>query len=592
MVYDGECGFCQYWVDYWDRMTQGRVVYEPYQTAAARYPAISVDAFKKAVQYITPDGRYASGAEASFLVLSHAPGKEHWLALYRRFPAYARMAERAYEFVSRRRSLFFTISKILWGRELRPPRYEMVSWLFLRLFGLIALCAFVSFGVQAMGLIGSGGITPLHDFVTMATEQIGAARWTLIPMVFWWNDSDMAIKAVCWAGATFSLLLTLGALPRLSLFMIYALYLSLVYAGQTFMTYQWDIFLVETAFAALLMAFVTASGIWILRWLMFRFMFLSGCVKLLSGDPNWWNLHALEHHFLTQPLPTSLAWYMAQMPAGLLHFLCGIVFVVELLLPFLIFAPRRLRFVAAAGFMGLEMGIFLTGNYNWFNLQTMLLCLPLLDDQLLERLPPRKLLSFVSAHAPVMPPRLLTRRVVLAVSVLIVFCSLVQTMARFGVRPPAPFIAINRMVGPLQIVNTYGLFAVMTTERNEIVIEGSNDGENWKEYEFKYKPGDLARRPPWNIPHQPRLDWQMWFAALDNPRRLPWFPRFLGRLLENAPEVTALLAKNPFPDHPPRFVRAQFYDYTFPTPSGHAKGLWWDRHYLRLWFPAAQLRSE
>src|SRR5262249_17410175 len=154
----------------------------------------------------------------------------------------------------------------------------------------------------------------------------------------------------------------LGALPRLSLFMIYTLYLSLVYAGQTFMTFQWDIFVVETAFAALLMALVTVPGLWILRWLIFRFMFLSGCVKLLGGDPNWWNLHALEFHFLTQPLPTPLAWYAAQMPSGVLSVLCGIVFVVELAFPFLIFAPRRLRFAAAAGFMGLEIGIFLTGN--------------------------------------------------------------------------------------------------------------------------------------------------------------------------------------------------------------------------------------
>jgi len=592
LVYDGDCGFCKYWVNYWDRMTQGRVAYEPFQTAAARYPAIPEDAFKKAVQYITPDGHYASAAEASFLVLSHAPGKGHWLALYRRFPLYAWFSERVYEFVSRRRGLFYAISKFLWGPDLRPPRHEMMSWLFLRLFGLIALSAFMSFGVQAMGLIGSGGITPLHDFVSAVTEQIGGARWLLAPMVFWWNDSDAAIQAVCWAGAAFSVLLTLGALPRLSLFMIYALYLSLVYGGQTFMTYQWDIFIVETAFAALLLAFVTTPGLWILRWLLFRFMFLSGCVKLLSMDPNWWNLHALEYHFLTQPLPTPLAWYAAQMPPGALHVLCGVVFVVEMLLPFLIFAPRRLRFAAAVGFMGLEIAIFLTGNYNWFNLQTMLLCLPLLDDQALESLMPRKFFAFVSAHAPVRQPNIYTRRIVLGISVLIIFCSLVQTSMRFGERPPGAFMAINHMVGPLQIANTYGLFAVMTTARNEIVVEGSDDGQNWKEYEFKYKPGDLTRRPPWNIPHQPRLDWQMWFAALEDPRDLPWFRQFLRRLLKNAPAVTALLAKNPFPDHPPRFVRAQFYDYTFATPAEHAKGIWWDRQYLKVWFPIAQLRHD
>src|SRR4030095_14177359 len=129
--------------------------------------------------------------------------------------------------------------------------------------------------------------------------------------------------------------------------------------------------------------------------------------------------------------------------------------------------------------------------------------------------------------------------------------------------PPSAAQAVDSLIQPLHIVSSYGLFAVMTTKRNEIVVEGSEDGVEWREYEFKYKPGDVARRPPWNIPHQPRLDWQMWFAALDDPRRLPWLSNFLERLLENEPTVTALLAKNPFPDKPPVYMRAEFYEYTY-----------------------------
>jgi len=161
--------------------------------------------------------------------------------------------------------------------------------------------------------------------------------------------------------------------------------------------------------------------------------------------------------------------------------------------------------------------------------------------------------------------------VVRTLVVLIVFCSLVQMDLRFGGRPPAAIRAVAALIEPLHIVSAYGLFAVMTTERNEIVIEGSSDGVEWREYEFHYKPGDLARRPPWNIPHQPRLDWQMWFAALDDPRRLRWFWFFLRRLLENDPAVTALLRKNPFPDRPPVYVRAQFYEYTFSNPQEKAR---------------------
>ena len=198
--------------------------------------------------------------------------------------------------------------------------------------------------MQAQGLIGSHGILPLAEWSTRSPADLGAERFFLMPMVFWRNASDFAIQAVCWAGAGLSLLLVLNLLPRLSLLLLYVLYLSLFYAGQAFMTFQWDTFLLETGFLALLLSFATTPGIWLLRWLLFRFMFMSGVVKLLSGDPNWWNLSALSYHFLTQPLPTPLAWYAAQLPAGVLKFATGGTFFVELVLPFLIFCPRRLRF--------------------------------------------------------------------------------------------------------------------------------------------------------------------------------------------------------------------------------------------------------
>ena len=179
-----------------------------------------------------------------------------------------------------------------------------------------------------------------------------------------------------------------------------------------------------------------------------------------------------------------------------------------------------------------------------------------------------------------------------ALAVLIVFCSLVEMDLRFGGSPPAAVQMVDRIIEPFHIVSAYGLFSVMTTRREEIVIEGSNDGVEWSAYEFRYKPGELARRPPWNIPHQPRLDWQMWFAALEDPRRLRWFWRFLQRVLENEPAVTALLSRNPFPDKPPRYVRAQFYDYTYADRAHKARGLWWDRRLLGLYFPPVQLKRE
>ena len=514
--------------------------------------------------------------------------KGFWLALYKHVPGFAAVAEWAYAFTAAHRPAFYRVSLFLWGKDHEPPRYELVSFLFLRFLGLVYLAAFVSFAVQAQALIGSHGILPVASFTDAVAARYGPERFFLVPMLFWLNDSDAAIQAVCWAGAGLSLLLVMNVLPRLTLFLLFALYLSLVYAGQTFMTYQWDLFLLETGFAALLLSFATTPGIFLLRWLMFRFMFMSGVVKLLSGDLGWWNLTALDYHFLTQPLPTPLAWYAAQTPAALLVFATGSMFVVELILPFLIFAPRRLRFIAALGFLLLEFCILITGNYNWFNLQTMLLCLPLFDDAALRKILPARLAELRPRPTA---PRRAVRIVVNAMALLIVFCSLVRMDQRFGgSSAPAWARTVNGWINPLNVVSGYGLFAIMTTNRREIVIEGSYDGVEWREYEFRYKPGDVMRPPLWNIPHQPRLDWQMWFAALDNPQRLRWFWRFMERLLENEPTVTALLARNPFADKPPVYVRAQFYDYSFAGSEEKAAGQWWNRRLLGQYFAPVHLK--
>ena len=592
LVYDGDCAFCGYWARYWQELTGDSVDYRPYQEVAARYPTIPLADFQRAVQYIAGDGQYASAAEASFLTLSHARGRGWWLALYKKLPGFAAISELVYAFTAAHRSAFYRISLFLWGRGYTPPRYDLVSFIFLRLFGLIYFSAFVSFGVQAQGLIGSHGILPLADLVNAIASRVGLERFCLMPMVFWWNASDFAIQAVCWAGAGLSLLLVLNLLPRLCLLLLYVLYLSLLYAGQAFMTFQWDTFLLEAGFLALVVSSATMPGIWLLRWLLFRFMFMSGMVKLLSGDPTWWNLSALSYHFLTQPLPTPLAWYAAQLPPTVLIYATGAMFFAELILPFLIFGPRRLRFLASFGILLLESCIAITGNYNWFNLQTMLLCLVLYDDAALQKILPRRLIRLRPIRAVNDGPRKTIRIVVGGLAGLIVFCSLVQMDERFGGRPPVAAQMVDGIVEPLRIVGSYGLFAVMTTKRDEIVIEGSDDGIEWREYEFRYKPGRLTRPPPWNIPHQPRLDWQMWFAALEDPRHLPWFWHFIQRLLENEPTVTALLETNPFPDKPPLYVRAKFYDYTFTGGEEKAKGRWWDRRLLGLYFPVVHLKGE
>jgi len=591
LVYDGDCGFCIFWVRYWQKLTGDRVRYGPYQQLAAHYPQVPLEEFRRASQYIAAGGQRAGAAQASFLTLSHAPGKAFWLALYRRLPGFAPLTELAYRFIAAHRSAAYRVSLALWGSNYSPPRYDLAAYLFLRGFGLIYLAAFVSFAVQAQGLIGSQGILPLADFMDAVRSAVGPQRYYEMPTVFWLSAGDWAIRLVCWAGAVLALLVTFNLATRISLALLYVLYLSLFYAGQTFMSFQWDTYLLECGFLALLMSFATTPGVWLLRWLLFRFMFMSGVVKLASGDPHWWNLSALSYHFLTQPLPTPLAWYAARLPAALLSFGTASTFAIELILPFLIFCPRRLRFLAGGGILLLQSCILLTGNYNWFNLQTCLLCLLLFDDAALRHALPQRL-ARLTAGLRVRAPGETAPVIVGICGVLVVFSSLVQMDARFGGEPPAAARAVTRLVEPLHLTSPYGLFAVMTTERDEIIIEGSADGILWREYEFRYKPGQVARRPPWNIPHQPRLDWQMWFAALDDPRHLRWFALFLERLLHNDPAVTALLAGNPFPGAPPRYVRAKFYAYTYSTPAEKARGIWWDRRLLGLYFPAVRLQAE
>jgi len=165
-------------------------------------------------------------------------------------------------------------------------------------------------------------------------------------------------------------------------------------------------------------------------------------------------------------------------------------------------------------------------------------------------------------------------------------------MFRVSVPWPGPVLAIYKWVSPFRTFNSYGLFAVMTMTRPEIVVQGSNDGMTWLDYEFKYKPGDVTQRPKWVAPYQPRLDWQMWFAALGNYRQNPWFINFCVRLLQSSPDVLRLLKRNPFPAAPPRYIRALVYEYHLTDwPTRRVAGAWWRRELKGTYLPALALRN-
>ena len=485
-------------------------------------------------------------------------------------------------------TLYLTALLDNWKKR-EQPRHDMMAWIFLRGLGIILFSAFASFGVQAQALIGSHGIIPLHDFIEFLRGQGNTPG--IAPMLFWLNDSDTMINAVCWGGAVFSLILAAGFIPRISLIVIYACYLSLIHAGRYFMTFQWDFLLIETVFLAFIMCSARNPGVWLLRWLMFCFMFGSGMVKIASGDESWRDFTALYYHFETQPLPNPVAWYAHQLPPVILQFGALATLFVELVMPFFIFGPRLWRFTAAFSFILLQTTILLTGNYNFFNLTALLLCLPLFDDRALRKIFPVRTHKLLERIRPLETHKAVSFTCGLILLWVVVYGSIQFQTKYSSTEAPAAFASIEGTLQPFALVNTYGPFAVMTRQRNEIVIEGSADGITWKEYDLKYKPGDVKRGPSWNIPHQPRVDWQFWFASLDPPSNGIWFTGLLQRLLEDEPVVLDLFAVNPFPDNPPKYIRALFYDYQFTTLQERREtGAYWKRQYLGVYFPETRLK--
>jgi hypothetical protein len=487
--------------------------------------------------------------------------------------------------------------------------YILTRWLFLRLLGVVYLAAFASLWPQIPGLIGRNGILPAGEFLASVWAPTEAQRFLLVPTLAWFNSSDGFLLFMCGAGVVLSVLLIVGVLPVPVLSLLWALYLSLFSVGQVFLGYQWDVLLLETGFLAIFFAPLqvlpgvpreappSRTVLWLFRLLTFRLMFFSGVVKVASGDPTWRNLTALSFHYETQPLPTPLAWYAHQLPLWFHTLSSAMMFLIELLVPFLIFAPRRPRIAGAALLASLQLLIMLTGNYAFFNLLSIVLCVLLLDDTFLRRfIPPRLRDRLADPERPVQLPRM-RRGLTVPLAALVLFLSVVQIAYRYiaDVAVPRPALEVAQQLAPFHIVNSYGLFAVMTTARPEIIVEGSNDGKTWLAYRFAYKPGDLERAPRWVAPHQPRLDWQMWFAALTPPWQglssYSWFDAFMLRLLQGSPEVLALLDTNPFPDAPPRYIRAQLYNYHY-TDGGNANGAWWQREPQGMYFPATTLRDK
>lgn len=462
--------------------------------------------------------------------------------------------------------------------------------LFFQLFGVTALVAVASFWAQLGGLIGSQGIWP-----AALTMKWAAARqvsvWQM-PTLAWLSVSDAMLHLLCALGCAAATALILGWAPRLALGVLWLSFLSLQQIGGPFLQFQWDILLIETAFFAIFYAPPGLRPRWLERspsswsryllvWIAFKVTFGSGVVKLMSGDPAWTNLTALSYHFWTQPLPTWTSYFMHQWGATAHKLMCGLMFLFELPLAVCALLTRPFRLASAVAMAMLQVGLALAGNYSYFNLLSLVLVVPMLDDALLAKLSVRHWPAITAAGATAERHHLNAGTFFAGFVVLLGVVIFIDGRMRQPM--PAPVDIVLRHLRPFVTVNAYGAFAWMSKDRPEIIIEGSRDGTQWEPYEFLWKPGRLDARPKWVAPWQPRLDWQMWFAAMGQCAENPWLLRLEYHLLKGTPRVLQLLGDNPFGDGPPEMIRAQRYQYRFAPPT--ARGQWWERDFVGPYCP-------
>ncbi len=467
------------------------------------------------------------------------------------------------------------LTRLLYAQE--TSRYT--SMLFIRLVGVIYVIAFASLSVQIIGLVGEEGILPIKPILSQVTWH----NWFNTPTLFLFGASDMSLLAATYIGICCGILLFIGIVPVWTSLAAYILYLSLFHAGQIFLKFQWDTLLLETGLLTYLLALSGPRLIILLmfEWLLFRFRFLSGLSKLVSGDPSWHQLSALDYYFETQPLPHIGSWYAHFLPQWCHTAGTAWTLLTELIVPFFIFLPRKWKITAALLTVMMQIIIIMTSNHAFVNLLVIVLCLLLIDDKCLHRLVP-----ILQKKQPVSHASRFKNGLILGISSLIIMTSLGSASMLLMQRPlPQPILKWVNTVHQYGVGYSYHIFPTMQTSRQELVIEGSQDGKHWQSYEFKYKPGELDKPLAFIVPHHPRLDWMMWFVPTQANQQLAWFRQFLHRLKQGSPAVLALLKRNPFPAKPPRFLRVKAYQYRFNTlREKEQTGHWWRRKYLGV-FP-------
>ncbi len=471
--------------------------------------------------------------------------------------------------------------------------YWLTRFIILRLLGFVYAIAFLVAANQLVPLVGEHGLTPANHFLEriQAHSGSGSAAMLQMPTLFWFGISDNALSIFSWIGFALSVVLLAGYANAIILTVLWAMYMSIVHIGQIWYGYGWEIQLLETGFLSIFLCPLFDGRpfpkcrppilvIWLFRWLGFRIMIGAGLIKL-RGDPCWRDLTCLYYHYETQPIPNPISRYLHFSPLWLLKFETAWNHFVEVIVPWFSFGPRTARHVAGVLLVTLQIFLIISGNLSFLNYLTIIPFLACFDDTFLRHVLPKGLVQRAERAAQESKPSPITNCLTITLAILVAYLSIAPVLNLASGRQ-----LMNYSYDPLDLVNTYGAFGTVGRERDEIIFEGTDSlfltGAEWKEYEFKAKPGDPNRRPPFMAPYQPRIDWQIWFAAMASPGDYPWTFHFVWKLLHNDPGTLSLIANNPFPTAPPHYIRARLYRYQFAPPGEKA---WWKRELIGEWLP-------
>jgi hypothetical protein len=480
------------------------------------------------------------------------------------------------------------------GNQGKAPTYWLTRFVILRLLGLIYAIAFLVAINQIVPLIGSGGLTPLSVYLKRVSTALGSngAGFMRLPSLFWFWHSDTALLTVAWVGFVLSCVVVAGYANALLLIVLWILYMSFTHVGQEWYGYGWEMQLTETGFLAIFLCPLLDLRpfpkreppfpiIVLFRWLIFRIMLGAGLIKI-RGDEIWRNATALYYHFETQPIPGPLSRWFHFLPHSVLK--AGVWFnhLGELIAPLFVFWPPVARHIAGAVIVLFQINIILSGNLSFLNWLTIIPALACFDDSFWLRVLPKSLVRKAEAAAQQAEPSKSMLTTAWVVTVIIGLLSI-----RPAINMLSPGQIMNTSFDPLDLVNTYGAFGTVGQERLNVVFEGTmdddtSDNADWKPYIYKGLPVLLDERPPQIAPYQLRLDWQMWFASMSSPDEYPWTIHLVWKLLSNDRRALSLFAGNPFPDKPPRYVRAVLYRYRFAKP-GNPQRLYWNRNRVSLW---------